>query len=339
MFQRVAPRFVSGARAASSAKVAVIGAGGGIGQPLSLLLKNNARVGNLALLDLVGTPGVAADLSHIPTPAQVSGFLSKDGKPAFENTLKDCDVVVIPAGVPRKPGMTRDDLFNSNAEVVLRLAKAVAELCPKAFVCVITNPVNSTVPIMAQTLTKAGCYDPKRLFGVTTLDLLRAETFYGGLVGANPLDVKMPVIGGHSGETIVPITSQATPAGSIADLAAFTKRVQFGGDEVVQAKDGAGSATLSMAAAADRFVASILRARDGEEVSEFAYVDHEGRISPRWFSTKIQIDSNGVKSAQELTGLTDYENKLLEVCKGDLEKNIAKGLAYADEKFDSVFPW
>lgn len=108
----------------SAHKVAVLGAAGGIGQPLSLLLKMNPLVTKLSLYDIVNTPGVAADLSHINTPAQVSGHKGPD---ALGAALKGADVVVIPAGVPRKPGMTRDDLFNINAGIVKTLAEGAAK--------------------------------------------------------------------------------------------------------------------------------------------------------------------------------------------------------------------
>lgn len=107
---------------AASKKVAVLGAAGGIGQPLSMLLKLSPHVGELSCYDIVGTPGVAADLSHIPTPAKITGDLPSAlswparGDEGIKNTLTGCDVVVIPAGVPRKPGMTRDDLFNVSLE-------------------------------------------------------------------------------------------------------------------------------------------------------------------------------------------------------------------------------
>jgi lactate/malate dehydrogenase, NAD binding domain len=102
-------------------KVAVLGAAGGIGQPLSLLLKLSPNVSELSCYDIVGTPGVAADLSHIPTASTVTGHLPAAGSwPPTTNTglqaaLTGASIVVIPAGVPRKPGMTRDDLFNTNA--------------------------------------------------------------------------------------------------------------------------------------------------------------------------------------------------------------------------------
>jgi malate dehydrogenase len=116
-----ASRFFSSTTAMGKNKVAVLGAAGGIGQPLSLLLKLSPNVSELACFDIVGTPGVAADLSHIPTASSVTGNLPSPGSwppthnKGLEATLTGADVVVIPAGVPRKPGMTRDDLFNTNA--------------------------------------------------------------------------------------------------------------------------------------------------------------------------------------------------------------------------------
>jgi len=87
------------------------------------------------------------------------------------------DLVIIPAGVPRKPGMTRDDLFKINAGIVRTLSEGIAKCCPNAIVNLISNPVNSTVAIAAEVFKKAGTYDPKRLLGVTALDVVRANTF------------------------------------------------------------------------------------------------------------------------------------------------------------------
>ena len=108
--------------------------------------------------------------------------------------------------------MTRDDLFKINAGIVHGLIKGIAGFCPKSNILVISNPVNSTVPIAAETLKNAGVFDPKKLFGVTTLDVVRAETFVQDITGErDPAQTKIPVIGGHSGETIVPLFSQAKP--------------------------------------------------------------------------------------------------------------------------------
>ena len=160
--------------AASQYRVAVVGAAGGIGQPLSLLLKQNPLVSELMLYDVAPvTPGVGADLSHMDTPAKVKAFAGDD----MAGALKDADVIVVPAGVPRKPGMSRDDLFSINAGIVANIAKIAGQVAPKAALLIISNPVNSTVPICAEVLKKQGVYNKNKLFGVTTLDVVRANTF------------------------------------------------------------------------------------------------------------------------------------------------------------------
>lgn len=139
-------------------KVAVLGAAGGIGQPLSLLLKElSTTITHLALYDIANM-GMAVDLAHINTAPKVSGH-SGDGQ--LEECLRGAQVVVIPAGVPRKPGMTRDDLFNVNASIVYKLTKACASVCPEAHFLIITNPVNSTVPIARETLLACGVANPR----------------------------------------------------------------------------------------------------------------------------------------------------------------------------------
>lgn len=114
--------------AVEARKVAVLGAGGGIGQPLSLLLKMNSRIDDLALYDIGNIAGVAADLSHCNTPNAVAGYQGPENLAAC---LEGTEVVVIPAGVPRKPGMTRDDLFSINAGIVKGLVEACGKHCPK----------------------------------------------------------------------------------------------------------------------------------------------------------------------------------------------------------------
>lgn len=76
--------------------------------------------------------------------------------------MQGAEIIVVPAGVPRKPGMSRDDLFNTNASIVRDLAKTAAKVAPKAHMLIISNPVNSTVPIVAEVFKKAGVYDPKK---------------------------------------------------------------------------------------------------------------------------------------------------------------------------------
>ena len=194
--------------------VAVLGAAGGIGQPLSLLLMSLAAsrgmCHSLRLYDIGdAVRGVGADLAHIDAGLNVKAFV---GESQLRDALDGADIVVIPAGVPRKPGMTRDDLFNVNAGIVVKLIEAVADICPSALIAIITNPVNSTVPIAAEVLKRKRVYDPRRLFGVTALDVMRANKFLGERMAINPEFVEVPVIGGHAGVTILPLFSQARPS-------------------------------------------------------------------------------------------------------------------------------
>ncbi|RCV16432.1 hypothetical protein SEVIR_3G139600v4 [Setaria viridis] len=310
-------------------KVAVLGAAGGIGQPLSLLMKLNPLVSSLSLYDIAGTPGVAADVSHINSPAFVKGFMGDD---QLGEALEGSDVVIIPAGVPRKPGMTRDDLFNINAGIVKALCTAIAKHCPNALVNMISNPVNSTVPIAAEVFKKAGTYDEKKLFGVTTLDVVRAKTFYAGKAGVPVTDVNVPVVGGHAGITILPLFSQATPASnslSQEDIEALTKRTQDGGTEVVEAKAGKGSATLSMAYAGAVFADACLKGLNGvPDIVECSFVQSTVTELP-FFASKVRLGKNGVEEVLGLGELNDFEKKGLENLKGELKASIEKGIKFA----------
>ncbi|KAL4584060.1 hypothetical protein LXL04_008650 [Taraxacum kok-saghyz] len=316
----------------ASFKVAILGAAGGIGQPLSLLVKMSPLVSDLHLYDIANVKGVAADLSHCNTPSKVRDFT---GATELPNCLQDIDIVVIPAGVPRKPGMTRDDLFNINASIVKTLVEAVADNCPNAFIHVISNPVNSTVPIAAEILKQKGVYNPKKLFGVTTLDVVRANTFVSQKKNLKLIDVDVPVIGGHAGITILPLLSKTKPRVSFSDeeVAELTGRIQNGGTEVVEAKAGAGSATLSMAYAAARFLESCLRALDGDgDVYECAFVESEVTELP-FFASRVKIGKDGVEAVigGDLEGLTEFEKKGLEALKGELQGSIEKGVAFANK--------
>lgn len=317
----------------ASYKVAVLGAAGGIGQPLALLVKMSPLISSLHLYDIANVKGVAADLSHCNTPSQVLDFT---GASELANCLKGVDVVVIPAGVPRKPGMTRDDLFNINASIVKTLIEAVAENCPDAFIHIISNPVNSTVPIAAEVLKQKGVYDPKKLFGVTTLDVVRANTFVAQKKNLKLIDVDVPVVGGHAGITILPLLSKTKPSVSFTDeeVEQLTVRIQNAGTEVVEAKAGAGSATLSMAYAAARFVESSLRALDGDgDVYECAYIQSELTDLP-FFASRIKLGKKGVEAviSKDLQGLTEYEQKALEALKPELKASIEKGVAFANKQ-------
>ncbi|KAL6944589.1 hypothetical protein ACO0RG_001328 [Hanseniaspora osmophila] len=282
-------------------KVTVIGASGGIGQPLSLLLTQNTTlpINELALFDLRLSKGVSTDLSHMtgPTtgidaisPKKVKGY----GKDELSGALENADIVVIVAGIPRKPGMTRDDLFKINGGIMRNLIlETMKHARPDCLVAIISNPVNSLVPLAVETMKQDihQKYAPeKRVFGVTTLDLVRAITFLkesgqenvtqnGNSSNCNnnsnsnssskeDIFKDIVVIGGHSGKTILPIIPESTllkkglaKGTNTKDYNDFVYKVQFAGDEVVKAKEGMGSATLSMAYSGYMFVSDLINAR------------------------------------------------------------------------------
>ena len=302
-------------------KVVVLGAAGGIGQALGLLLKTELPAGTeLALYDIAPvTPGVAADLSHIPTPVKVEGFSGEDPSPALVNA----DIVLISAGMARKPGMDRSDLFNINAGIVENLVSACADNCPKAMIGIITNPVNTTVAIAAEVLKNKGVYDASRLFGITTLDVIRSSTFVAEIYDKDPRDVSVPVIGGHSGITILPLLSQSGYEFSDEDAAAMTKRIQNAGTEVVEAKAGGGSATLSMGQAAAKFGLSLVRALNGEkDIVECTYVEGSGELA-RFFAQPVLLGKNGVEKILSYGNLSEFEqttlNDALETLRSDIK--------------------
>ena len=305
-------------------KVAVLGAAGGIGQALSLLLKTQLPAGSeLSLYDVAPVvPGVAVDLSHIPTAVSVEGF----GADSLPDALSGADIVIIPAGMPRKPGMDRADLFAVNAGIIKTLAEGIVANCPNALVGVITNPVNGTVPIVAEVFKKAGTYDANRVFGVTTLDVIRSEAFIAELKGLDVAKVKVPVIGGHSGTTILPLLSQVEGVSfTDEEVATLTPRIQNAGTEVVNAKAGGGSATLSMGAAAARFCLSLLKGLQGEDVIDYAYVAVKNGDAA-YFAHPIRLGKNGVEEILSYGVLSAFEqqakNDMLATLNADIKEGV-----------------
>merc|ERR1719198_535299 len=210
-----------------------------------MLMALDERVGELVVQDVtmaaVPAGGVAADLGHLETPAKVTSFAMDPAQPPVDQlggVLAGCDLVLVPAGVPRKPGMTRDDLFNVNAGIAKGIVESAAKYCPNAVLGLIVNPVNSIVPAMAELYKKKGL-DPLKCVGVTTLDTVRANKFVAEMTGKPVGDIQIPVVGGHAGKSILPLFSQDPVGATLSDdqiKNTLDPRVQDGGTEVVEAK-------------------------------------------------------------------------------------------------------
>ncbi|KAI7773012.1 hypothetical protein LA080_012489 [Diaporthe eres] len=308
-------------------RIALLGAAGQIGTPLSLLCKTSDLFDEISLYDLVHAPGIATDLNHIDTRAVVSGYLAAEFD-GLKKALQGADFIVVTAGIAH--------LFKTNASIIRDIFTEVARTCPQAISCVVTNPVNSTVPVAVEALRKEGFFDPTRLFGVTTLDVVRASTFIAHAMGggADPKQFKVPVIGGHSGGTILPLYSQSEPKVDVdaERLAKAIHRVQFGGDEIVQSKHGAGSATTCMAYAGFRFVKALLAARAGTPVTEEGYVSGGKGIAARpgidYFAVELELGPNGANQALDFCALSAEENRMLEAAVKDLKLDVQSGLDF-----------
>merc|ERR1719291_433455 len=332
-------RSATGSSKVGNFKVCVCGGAGGIGQPLSMLMAQNPHVKELCVFDLtlamVPAAGVAADLSHLEKKCAVKGYaLDKDDKPIekLQECLTGCHLVLVPAGMPRKPGMTRADLLGVNAGIAKNIVEGCAKFCPDAILGLIVNPVNSVVPAMCELYKKAGL-DPRKICGVTSLDIVRANKFVHELTGVPVEKIDVPVVGGHNGTTILSVFSQVPAAASLSaeQITALDKHVQDAGADVVNAKGGKGSATFSMAYAGAKFGNAVLCGLAGIETTECAYVMRdaaEGAQLP-YMASKVTFGPSGVKLVHPLGSMNSYEQNRLAECLDQLKGEIDAGIEYA----------
>merc|ERR1712232_34825 len=318
-------------------KVCVCGGAGGIGQPLSMLMNLDPNVKELCVFDLtvamVPPVGVAQDLAHLERNCSVKGYVMEPSDKAIdklEECLTGCNLVLIPAGMPRKPGMTRDDLFKVNADIAKGLVDACAKYCPDAVLGMIVNPVNSVVPAMAELYKKKGL-DPSKIVGITTLDVVRANKFVGEITGKNPAFINVPVIGGHAGATIMPVFSQDKIAKTIdtEKIPALDSHVQDAGTDVVNAKNGKGSATLSMAYAGARLGKAVLAGLNGTPTTECCYVMSSVCPDVPYFTSKVTFGKGGVEKVHPIGKLNKYEETPLAEAIAALKKEVQSGVDYA----------
>merc|ERR1712217_833471 len=180
---------------------------------------------------------------------------------------------------------------------------------------------------MCELWKKAGL-NPKKIVGISTLDVVRANKFVQEITGKKAW---VPVIGGHAGKTILPLFSQ-DPAGSEIDAAKIPDldtRVQDAGTEVVKAKNGKGSATLSMAYSGARLGRAVLSGLAGVPVTECAYVESSVQQGLPYFASKVVFGKNGVETVLPIGKLSAHEQKRLDELIPILKSEIEDGLEYA----------
>ncbi|MBY0355110.1 MAG: malate dehydrogenase [Rickettsiales bacterium] len=315
-------------------KIALIGAGQ-IGGTLALLA-GMKELGDVVLFDITeGTPqGKALDISQA---AAVEGF---DAQVTGSNDYKDiegADVVIVTAGVPRKPGMSRDDLIGINTGVIRTVGEAIKKHCPNAFVIVITNPLDAMVWVMQQV---SGLPKNKVVGMAGVLDSSRFAHFIADALGASIKDVNAFVLGGH-GDTMVPIPHYTTVAGiplpalvkmgkiSQEALDKIIQRTRDGGAEIVKLL-GNGSAFYAPASSAIAMAESYLR--DQKRILPCAaYLNGEYGVSDLYVGVPVVIGKGGAESIVEIeldaTAKAQFDQSVAavrELCGGiDLNKKAA----------------
>merc|ERR1711953_184128 len=180
---------------------------------------------------------------------------------------------------------------------------------------------------MTELWKKAGL-NPKKIVGITTLDIVRANKFVQEITGQ---PATIPVVGGHSCKTILPLFSQDAAGASIAAarIPDLDTKVQDAGTEVVKAKNGKGSATLSMAYAGARLGKAILSGLAGVPVTECAYVESSVLQGLTYFASKVVFGEDGVEKVLPIGALSEHEKNRLEELTPILKGEIDDGLEYA----------
>ena len=310
-------------------KIALIGAGQ-IGGTLALLA-GLKELGDVVLFDIVdGIPqGKALDIAEA---SPVEGFDAAYAGSAGYSAIKGADVVIVTAGVPRKPGMSRDDLIGTNAGVMSQVGAAIKKYCPNAFVICITNPLDAMVWV----LQKESGLKPHKVIGMAgVLDSARFRYFLAEEFKVSVEDVTAFVLGGH-GDSMVPLVRYSTVAGiPLPDMVkmgwttkerldAIVQRTRDGGAEIVGLLK-TGSAFYAPAASAISMAESYLR--DKKRVLPCAaYLNGEYGVKGIYVGVPVVIGAGGVERVVEIS-MNATEKKMF-------DKSVAsvKGLVDASKK-------
>ncbi|HAL08529.1 MAG TPA: malate dehydrogenase [Staphylococcus sp.] len=292
-------------------KISIIGAG--FTGATAAFIAAQKELGDVVLVDMPQsedpTKGKALDIAE---SAPVLGFDSKViGTSNYEDT-KDSDVVIITAGIARKPGMSRDDLVQTNQKVMKSVTEQIVKYSPNTIILVLTNPVDA----MTYTVYKASGFPKERVIGQSgVLDTARFRTFVAEALGLSVKDVTGFVLGGH-GDTMVPLIRYSAAGGvplekllSQDKIKEIVDRTRKGGAEIVNLL-GNGSAYYAPSAALIEMTEAILK--DQKRVlPSIAYLEGEYGYEDIYLGVPTVLGANGIESIIELD-LTDDEKQLLD---------------------------
>jgi malate dehydrogenase len=291
-------------------KITVVG-GGFTGATTAFLL-GLKELGDVVIVDIPQaenpTKGKALDMLE---SSPVEGFnVNIVGTANYEET-KDSDLVIITAGLPRKPGMSRDDLVNTNAGVVRSVTEQIVKYSPNAYILVLSNPVDA----MTYVAYKTSGFPANRVIGQSgVLDTARYRTFLAQALGVSVEDITGFVLGGH-GDDMVPLT-RYTYAGGIPvetllpkeTIDAIVERTRKGGGEIVNLL-GNGSAYYAPAASLVQMAEAILK--DQKRIlPAIAYLDGQYGYKDMYFGVPVLLGGDGVEKIFEVELLPEEKAAL-----------------------------
>lgn len=291
-------------------KIALIG-GGQIGGNLALLATQK-ELGDIVIYDIPQaegmTKGKSLDIMQLRPHDGYDANLEGTSDPA---DLKDADVVIITAGIPRKPGMDREDLLAINIKIITDVANNVKKYAPNAFVIVVSNPLDAIV----YTFYKVSGFSKNKVIGMAgALDSGRFRAFLAMETGYSAQDVNCMVLGGH-GDTMVPITRLATiggiPAGELIPkerLDAIVERVRFAGGELVKLF-GNGSAYYAPAASAIEMAEAYLKDKK-RVIPSAALCEGEFGVNGYFIGVPTVIGAGGIEKILEFKLLPEEQEML-----------------------------
>ena len=305
----------------SRKKITLIG-GGQIGGNLALLCAQK-ELGDVVIYDIPQAEGMikgkALDISQL-TP--LDGYDSNIIGSSDPKDMKNSDVIIITAGIPRKPGMNREDLLEINIKIITDVANNVKKYAPNAFVIVLSNPIDAIV----YSFYKVSGFSKNKVVGMAgVLDSTRFKTFLAMETGYSKQDIQCMVLGGH-GDTMVPITRLATIGGIPAEeliakekLDEIVERTRFGGGELVKLF-GNGSAYYAPAASAIEMAESYLK--DKKRVLPCASLcEGEFGVNGYFIGVPTVIGSNGIEKILEFK-LDPAEEKELQDTLDAVKKTV-----------------
>ena len=305
-----------------STKITVVGAGH-VGATTAQRLAELGIANEVVLIDILeGMPkGKALDLWEA---APVVGYDTRLSGGTDYGLTDGSDIVIITAGLARKPGMSRDDLLKKNAEIVQGVAREIGTRCPQAIVLVVSNPLD----VMSYVTFKTTGFDRKRVIGMAgVLDTARFRSFIALELDVSVRDVSAFVLGGH-GDSMVPLPRYSTVAGiplphllSEDRIEALVDRTRKGGGEIVELL-GSGSAFYAPSAAVVEMAEAILRDRN-RILPCAAWLQGEYGLSDVYVGVPVKLGEGGIKEIVEIE-LTGEEKKALHASAADVKETMSK---------------